>query len=205
LAEVWFGRHTEGVRDLIAVTVSEGIGAGVMVNGQLVRGSTGAAGEFGHMTLVEDGIECRCGNRGCWEVYASNSAAVRYYSQAISPGRAGKASNRSPEPAPTFDDILRLADQGDPKAIEALDKMAHYLGAGIALLVTGLAPDVIIIVGEVTRFWNRIGPAIEKIVKSRTFTHAGTRIVLTDPSAQPRLRGTIALVLQKHFGAPSVA
>ena len=205
LAEVWFGRHTEGVRDLIAVTVSEGIGAGVMVNGQLVRGSTGAAGEFGHITLVEDGLQCQCGNRGCWEVYASNSAAVRYYAQSISPGRGGKSANRSQEIAPTFDDILRLADQGDPKAIEALDQMAHYLGAGIALLVTGLAPDVIIIVGEVTRFWNRIGPAIEKIVKSRTFTHAGTRIVLTDPSAQPRLRGTIALVLQKHFGAPSVA
>jgi predicted NBD/HSP70 family sugar kinase len=205
LAEVWFGKHTEGVRDLIALTISEGIGGGLLINGQLVRGSTGAAGEFGHMTLVEDGLECGCGNHGCWEVYASNSAAVRYYAQAFSQGRAGKTSARALNSLPTFDDILRLADQGDPRANEAIDQMAHYLGVGIALLVTGLAPDVIVVIGEVTRFWSRISIAIEKIVQSRTFTHARTRIVPTDPSAQPRLRGTIALVLQKHFGAPSVA
>ncbi|HEU0007596.1 MAG TPA: ROK family protein, partial [Terriglobia bacterium] len=87
LAELWFGRNREGVRDLMAVTVSEGIGAGLVMNGQLVRGPSGAAGEFGHITLVEDGLKCRCGNRGCWEVYASNSAAVRYYTEATSRGR----------------------------------------------------------------------------------------------------------------------
>jgi predicted NBD/HSP70 family sugar kinase len=205
LAEVWFGRHTEGVRNLVAVTVSEGIGAGMILNGQLVRGSTGVAGEFGHMILVEDGLECRCGNRGCWEVYASNSAAVRYYTQATGRGRGGKAVDRPTESAPTFDDILRLADQGDARALEAIDQMAHYIGAGVAMIVTGLAPDVIVLVGEVTRFWERIGPAIEKIVTGRTFTHSKTRIVPTEPSAHPRLRGTIGLVLQKHFGAPSVA
>jgi len=205
LAEVWFGRHAESVRNLIAITVSEGIGSGVIVNGRLVRGSNGAAGEFGHITLIEDGIECRCGNQGCWEAYASNSAAVRYYAQATSGGRSGKAGARSPELLPTFDDILRLAEQGDPKANEAIDKMAHYIGVGTALLVTGLAPDLIVIVGEVTRLWSRIGPIIENVVKKRTFTHATTRIVPADPAAQPRLRGTMALVFQKHFGAPSVA
>ena len=175
------------------------------MNGQLVRGSTGAAGEFGHISMIEDGLECRCGNRGCWELYASNSAGVRYYAQAVSPGRAGRAGARSPESMPTFDDVLRLAGQGDARAIEAIDQMAHYLGAGIAQLITGLAPEVIVVVGEVTRMWNRIGPIIEGVVKSRSFTHARTRIVPADPAAQPRLRGTIALVLQKHFGAPSVA
>lgn len=205
LAEIWFGRHTESVRNLIALTVSEGIGAGLVMNGQLVRGSTGAAGEFGHMTLVEDGSLCRCGNRGCWEVYASNSAAVRYYAQATAPGRLRKSEARSSESIPTFNDILRLADQGDGKANEAIDQMAHYIGAGTAMLVTGLAPDVIVLVGEVTRLWNRVGPAIEQMVKQRTYTHAATRIVPADPVTQPRLRGTIALVLQKHFGAPSVA
>jgi len=157
------------------------------------------------MTLVENGLECRCGNRGCWEVYASNSAAVRYYTQAGSLGRKGAGGAKQAQSAVTFDDILRLADQGDDKAREALDRMAHCIGSGIALLVTGLAPDVIVVVGEVTRVWDRVGPAIEKMIKERNYTHARTRIVPTNPSAQPRLRGTIALVLQKHFGAPSVA
>ncbi len=106
---------------------------------------------------------------------------------------------------PTFDDLLRLTEQGDPKAEEAIRQMGEYLGRGIALLVTGLAPDVIVVIGEVTRAWNLIGPVIDAAVKRHSFTRAGTRVVPADPTSQPRLRGTIALVLQKHFGAPSVA
>jgi predicted NBD/HSP70 family sugar kinase len=187
------------------MTISEGIGGGVIMNGQLVRGSTGAAGEFGHMALVEDGLDCRCGNRGCWEVYASNTAAIRYYAQSNSPGRVRRAGLASLESVPTFNDVLRLAEQGDARAIEAIETMAHYIGAGTAMLVTGLAPDAIVLVGEVTRLWSRIGPIIDKAIKERCFTHSSTRIVPADPVTQPRLRGTIALVLQKHFGAPSVA
>jgi predicted NBD/HSP70 family sugar kinase len=76
---------------------------------------------------------------------------------------------------------------------------------GIARLVTGLAPDVIVVIGEITRVWNQVGPMINETVKKHSFTRANTQIVPKDPSSQPRLRGTIALVLQKHFGAPSVA
>jgi predicted NBD/HSP70 family sugar kinase len=204
LAEVWFGRRAEGVHNLVALTVSEGIGSGLIFNHQIVRGSTGMAGEFGHTTIVEDGLACRCGNRGCLEVYASNSAAVRYYTQS-SAARYSRAGARTIEQTPTFDDVLRLAEQNDPKALEAIDQVAHYLGIGIAMIVTGLAPDVIVVVGEITRFWDRVGPVISGIVKNRSFTHAPTRILPTDPTTQPRLRGTIALVLQKYFGAPAVA
>jgi predicted NBD/HSP70 family sugar kinase len=204
LAEFWFGPRREGVQNLVAVTVSEGIGTGLILNHQLARGSTGMSGEFGHITVVDDGVECRCGNRGCWEVYASNSAAIRYYTGSSAPVRNGKAA-RSHATSPAFDDILRLAEQRDTKAVDAISQVARHLGAGIALLVTGLAPDIIVVVGEITRAWNLVGPIINDVVKSRSFTHASTRIVPTDPAVDPRLRGTIALVLQKHFGAPSVA
>jgi predicted NBD/HSP70 family sugar kinase len=109
------------------------------------------------------------------------------------------------EAGPSFDDLLRLADQGDPKAKEALGQMADYLGRGIALLVTGLAPDVIVVVGEITRAWHQVGSVIDEAIKRHSFTPAATRVVPADPSSHPRLRGTIALVLQKHFGAPTVA
>lgn len=202
LAEVWFGSHTEGVRNLVAVTVSEGIGTGLIFNHQLLKGSTGTAGEFGHTTIVEDGLECPCGNHGCWEMYASNSAAVRYYASSMEPSRRGRAGHAV---RLTFDDLMRLVEQNDPKAVEAIRQMAHYLGAGIAQLVSGLAPDVITVVGEVTRVWSLIGPIIEGVVKDRSRSHFETRIVPTNPATQPRLRGTIALVLQKHFWAPSFA
>ena len=119
--------------------------------------------------------------------------------------RKGEIGSKSAMAKVPFGDILRLVEQGDPKACKALDQMAHYLGAGIAMLVTGLAPDVLVVVGEVTRAWERVGPIVTEAVKRRSFTHASTRILPTNPEAQPRLRGTIALVLQKHFGVPFVA
>lgn len=202
LAELWSGRYGEGISNLVTVTVSDGIGVGMIVNGQLFRGSRGAAGEFGHVSLTGDGPQCRCGNYGCWEVLASNAAAVRYYAESSSV-RKGEVGSKSDTARVSFGDILRLVEQGDEKARRAVDQMAHHLGAGIAMLVTGLAPDILLVAGEVTRTWNRVGPIVTRVVQARSFTHANTRILPTDPEAQPRLQGTIALVLQKHFDAPS--
>ena len=204
LSEICFGRRAEGLRNLIVVTVSEGIGCGLILNHQLVQGSTGTAGEFGHATLIQDGLECSCGNRGCWEMYASNSAAIRHYTKSTAPTRPTKRATET-EKTISFEHLLRLADQGDAKAVEALQQMAKYLGMGMAPLVTGLAPDMIVIVGEVTRAWHEVGPIIKETIKQQSFTRAETQIVPSDPITQPRLRGTIALVLLKHFGAPSVA
>ncbi len=204
LAELWLGRSTEGLRNFIVVTVSEGIGTGIIMNGQLVRGSSDMAGEFGHVQLRDDGPTCRCGNRGCWEVWGSNSAACRYYAEATS--TAGKrSSSKNSAPSPEFEDLLRLAKQNDLRACQSLEKMAHYLGEGISMLVNGLAPEAVVLVGEITRAWSRVGPIIEGIVKRHSLPHAATRIIPTDPAEQPRLRGAVVLVLQEHFGAPTVA
>jgi predicted NBD/HSP70 family sugar kinase len=192
LAELWFGRHPEHVRNLIAVTVSEGIGVGLLLNGQLVHGGNSTAGEFGHVTMDNEGPVCPCGKRGCWERYASNSAAVAYYAE-----KTGET--------PAFVDVLRFADGGDPNAIAALERMAHYLAVGLAGLVTGLAPDVIVVIGDVTAAWDRVGPIVSDVVKRHALSHASTRIVPTDPASQPRLRGAVTLVVQQHFGAPNVA
>ena len=203
LAELWFGLHPEHLRHLVAVTVSEGIGVGLLVNGQLVHGGEAMAGEFGHVSVDENGPPCPCGNRGCWERYASNSAAVEYDLGDGHGSRApGQPVQRSPMP---FEDLLRLADTGDARAVEALERMARFLGIGIAGLITGLAPEVLMVIGEVTASWDRLGPLVEKAVKRRTLPHAVTRIVPTVPATQPRLRGAVALVVQQHFGALHVA
>ncbi len=200
LAELWFGMHPEHLRHLVAVTVSEGIGVGLLLNGQLVHGGDAMAGEFGHVSVDENGPPCPCGNRGCWERYASNSAAVDYY---LADGRAAPAAGG--RTAMQFQDLLRLADSGDARAVEALERMARFLGIGIAGLISGLAPEVIMVIGEVTAAWDRLGPVLEEVVKKRTLPHAATRIVPTVPATQPRLRGAVTLVVQQHFGAPLVA
>jgi predicted NBD/HSP70 family sugar kinase len=203
LAELWSGRHGESVSNIVTVTVSEGIGVGIVMNGQLLRGSHGVTGEFGHVSFDTDGPLCRCGNRGCWEVMASNTAAIRYYAENAC-SRKGEAGTKSDMSSVQFTDLLRLAEQGDVKAGKALEQMAHYLGVGLAVLVTGLAPDVLVVVGEVTREWNRLGPIVDTVVQQRSFTHAPTRILATDPENLPRLRGAIALVAQRHFTLPQI-
>src|SRR6202020_499493 len=82
LSEVWFGA-SDGLHDLVVVNVSEGIGTGIFANGQLLRGESGLAGEFGHVQLDADGPACACGSRGCWEVLASNRAAIGYYNALV--------------------------------------------------------------------------------------------------------------------------
>jgi predicted NBD/HSP70 family sugar kinase len=188
LAEVWFG-HAEKIRDMVVVTVSEGIGTGIFLSGQLIRGSNGMAGEFGHVSLDPAGPKCTCGGRGCWEVFASNRAALREYhdSSTTSDGIG-------------FQDLLALAEAGDGIAAAALDKMAHALGKGMRMLMAGLAPLEIVVVGECTSHWHRFGPAIESEVGSAVLFGKAPRIRPAEGS-MARLRGSVALVLQKHFGA----
>ena len=197
LAELWSGQYTMGIDNLLAVTVSDEIGVGMILNGQLARGSNGTAGEFGHVTVVPGGPKCRCGNAGCWEALASNSAALRHYTESAFVGK-GKANPENTVKL-SLGDIIRLADRNDVSACKALDRMAYYLGAGIAMLVTGLAPDIVVVVGELARAWDRVGPVVAGTVKSRAFSHAATRIVSAKPESQLQLHGAVALVLQKHF------
>jgi predicted NBD/HSP70 family sugar kinase len=197
LAELWFGRHPEDVKHLVAVTVSEGIGVGLLLNGQLVHGAGAMAGEFGHVTIDEAGPPCSCGKRGCWERYASNTAAIRYYAES--------GGHATPPPDLRFEDLLRHAEQGDDCAREALRRMAESLGMGLAVLATGLAPDVIVIVGDITAVWDQVGPVIEAIVRTRSLARSPTRLIATDRNERPRLRGAVTLVVQQHFGAPDVA
>ena len=204
LAELWFGRQADTVKHLVAVTVSEGIGVGLLINGQVVHGRDAMAGEFGHVTLDENGPPCACGKRGCWEQYASNSATVRHYQELVRGGNGGGRAGAKGATL-TFVDVLRLAGEGDAHAAAALDRMAHYLGVGVASLVVGLAPQVVVIAGEVTAAWDRIGPVVAETVRRRTLPANTTPIVPTDPATQPRLRGAVTLVVQQHFGAPNVA
>ncbi len=187
LAAVWFD-HIES-RNLVVVTVSEGIGTGILVNGRLARGFSGMAGEFGHVPLDPDGPLCSCGSRGCWEVFASNRAALRYYFES------------SAQTGLNFQDLLSLADQGDHKAAKALETMAHFLGRGMRMIVAGLDPEQIVIVGDLTRSWHRFGPVIQAEVQAQGLSGGvAPKLIPVHEDGMARLRGTVALVLQKHFG-----
>jgi predicted NBD/HSP70 family sugar kinase len=181
----WFGTLGD-VTNLLAVTVSEGVGAGLLVDGKLLRGHNGMAGEFGHMPLAEDGPLCGCGNRGCWETLASNRAGLRYYKDLV------PDSNLS-----NFQQLLDLATSGDINALRAIDRMMQALGRGLAVLSAGLAPEVIQIVGDCTTLWPRIAPILESRLIASAFTSHTPRVVAATEGSVARLRGAAALVFHK--------
>ncbi len=189
LAARWFHR-LEACRNLAVIAVSDVISTGILIDGQLVRGSGGMAGEFAHVSLDPNGPLCRCGGRGCWEVYASNRAAVRAYME------SGPAA-----PDICFNDLLCLAEHGDNRAAAALGSMASYLGRGMRMIVAGLAPERIVVVGDLTLSWNRVF----KVIKAESCNRSArspltTRIDAFGDFGLARLRGAVALVLQKEFG-----
>ncbi|HEX3891044.1 MAG TPA: ROK family transcriptional regulator [Terracidiphilus sp.] len=184
-AERWFG-DLDSTANIVAVSVSDGLGTGLLLDGRLVRGGGDMAGEFGHMPFAETGPTCGCGNVGCWETFASNRAGLRYYQELVPDTKIA-----------SFQQLLDLAATGDIRALRSIDKMAGYLGRGLAMLVAGLSPEVIIIVGDCTALWPRIGPILESQLIARSFTSHVPRVVAAMDGDAARLRGAAALMLHQ--------
>jgi predicted NBD/HSP70 family sugar kinase len=184
LSEVWFG-ESDSLHDLVVVNVSEGIGTGIFANGQLLRGANGMAGEFGHVQIDPEGPLCACGNHGCWETLASNRAALRYYGSLVP-----SASSV------TFDALLKLAQGGDKKAILALEKMTLQLGRGIRMIASALAPNEIVVVGDITAGWHTFGPIVEGELRKYSPSKSPILRPAYDGNAA-RLRSAVALVLSE--------
>ncbi len=126
-----------GVACGLLVTVGTGIGGAVLLDGAVVRGANGMAGEFGHMQVVPDGLECECGLRGCWEQYASGRALERVTRVALGSHLDGPA-------------VAAAARAGDRVAREAFASIGTWLGVGIAGLVAAFDPEVVVVGGGVS-------------------------------------------------------
>ena len=205
LSQMWLGRRGEGTSDFVYVTVSDGVGAGVVVNGEVIRGHDDTAGEFGHIPIREDGPECLCGARGCWEVFTSNLALLsRYLGRPQSPRELRALLHSS---ALTVPDVIARARAGDERAQRAVDETGHYLALGLSMIVNALNPGRIIVGGEITAAWDRVGPMVRAEVEARALAPgpARTAIVPEQPETYPRLRGATALLAAQAYAAPRVA
>ncbi len=160
IAQAWGVRREAGrSTDFVFLSVSDGLGVGVVVNGEVVRGRHNVAGEFGHVPLDVDGPPCACGATGCWEAYVSNLATLsRYFGRELSP--------RKPIPPEiasfTVDDLVARARGGDTKAVAALQSTAHYLGLGLASVVNAVDPARIFISGEIIAAWDLIEATVRQ-------------------------------------------
>ncbi|ACO33698.1 MULTISPECIES: ROK family protein [Acidobacterium] len=188
-SELWFGRM-QGVQNAVLITVSEGIGGGILANGQLVTGQNGMAGEFGHISLDPRGPRCGCGQRGCWETFASCKAALRHYQE------SSGASRRI-----AYQDLLALGAEKNPHAVGALTEQARQIGRGLRLVIASLSPELVLIAGEVTSAWNLVAPALRKEMEAQWLGGTMPRIEPTFDSDAARLRGAAAMLLQRRASA----
>jgi glucokinase len=152
-AECRFGA-AQGESHVVCVTLGTGIGGGLVLDGVLHRGRFGVAGEWGHMITVPGGHRCECGNRGCWEQYASGNALVREAREMVvadSPvaHRLAEACEGDPRRI-TGPMVSQLAREGDPAAVELLEEVGQWLGVGLANLAAALDPGLFVIGGGVS-------------------------------------------------------
>jgi glucokinase len=161
----------QGLKDVIFLTVSTGIGGGIIINNKLYEGIAGAAGEIGHMTIDINGPKCPCGNTGCLEMLASGTAMAREAIRLINKGEKSLLVDivQGKIDKITAKDILLAVDKKDTLAISVLNWTAFNLGTGLVNLVNIFNPEMIVIGGGISNFGEHLlGPARD-IVKERAF------------------------------------
>lgn len=201
IAEHWFGIG-KGMDNFIVVTIENGIGAGCVINGQLSRGHTGIAGEFGHLSMDPNGPLCRCGKKGCIEAFAGNNSIIRDAKNAALNGLWNK---KNPESI-TFDDIIKALNNNEPELVKLFRQAGEMLGLGIAHLITLLNPEKIIITGKgvkaETALFNSMFQSINTFV-SKKFKDHGTEILIKDWVDKDWVKGAGTLVLKEIYKSPT--
>jgi glucokinase len=163
LGELRYGAG-KGASSLVYLTVSTGIGSGIILNRKIWHGVKDGAGEVGHMTLLPDGPICGCGNRGCLEALASGPSIARRAREALATGRPSRLRAAG---VPTAVDVVRLAQEKDVVAAEVWDETVKFLGLGVAAIVTILAPERVVIGGGVTQAGDFLFEPLRREVRRR--------------------------------------
>jgi N-acetylglucosamine repressor len=200
IAEHWFGLG-KGIDNFIVVTLQNGVGAGCIINGQLSRGHTGIAGEFGHLTMDPDGPMCRCGKKGCIEAYAGNNSLMRDAKNAASKGLWDKKN-----PNLTFEDLIYAVHEKEPEILKFYTRAGNALGMGIAHLITLLNPEKIFITGKGVRaegaLFDPMFQAVNRYISPK-FEGYGTQIIIKEWSETDWVRGAGTLVLNEIYKSPT--
>jgi predicted NBD/HSP70 family sugar kinase len=192
-AELWFGQYATKFSNFVFLEIGPGIGSGIVVENKVLDGEFHASGEVGHMIIFEGGEPCTCGNRGCWEKYASDRATTNRY--------IAKKYGEDKLKNITIDEVIDLAVNGDEAAKEVLIQTGFHLGLGISNILKTIDPHAFIIGGGIIRAWDLIYPEINRIVIERAF-HGEKKNILILPTSlkiSPKLLGAASYAIKKIF------
>ena len=178
----------------VLVTIGRGIGAGIVINGQLYRGAADGAAELGHICMNENGPLCECGNYGCLEAMTSSPAIVR---------QAAQIRVNGAQPS-TIEDVIKAAQDGDLRARQLLAEAGHLIGIGIANVVNLLSPECIFLVGEGTMAGEWLLGPLRETMRSRIFPGLTPELIVEVETitAPAWARGAACVVIDNLFKSP---
>lgn len=168
LAEMFFGAG-KGRKNIVSFTWGTGIGAGIIINGRLYSGTTGLAGEIGHITYTPNGRRCGCGNSGCIEAYASGSSIARIARERVSQGEPSSLAN-----LPSIDtpDVCKAARKGDQLAQEILSNAAKAMGHAVSLAAHTMNPELITLGTLAVKAGDLVMPDLMSVVETEVWERA---------------------------------
>jgi len=200
LGEFYFGA-ARGVRNFIYITLSTGIGGGIVIDGKIYSGAIGAAGEVGHMTIDDDGPICNCGNRGCWEMLASGTALAKEARHRIKEGVKTSILEYAEGDVEkvTAQVIQSAAEQGDSLAKELIARTGYYVGVGLANLVNIFNPELIVIGGGLSNIGDMLFEPAFKVAGERAYMEAfqAVRFASAELGRNSGVLGAAAFALQE--------
>lgn len=205
LGESYFGAARDA-GSVLYVSSGVGLGGGIVLDGQLIPGAGGFAGEIGHMTMVPDGLSCNCGNRGCWETLVSQESVFRRVREAIADGQHSLLVELTDGDLSllTIPLVVRAAEEGDRVALAALEETAIYLGIGIANLVNALNPEVVVFGGILSLAAEFLMPIMRRVIDERAlrWTAVPVRLLVAAHGFDACVMGGIAIVYQHVLSQP---
>jgi len=201
-AESWIG-CARGVRTMALMTLGTGIGGGIVLNGEIWRGSRGTAGELGHQNLFPNGVRCGCGNRGCLEAYASAPALVRRFKEAVRGSKPTRltAQLKRGEPV-TAAEISDAAVKGDPLCLALMEETGRFLGIGVMNLLHILNIELVAFTGGMTAAGDLLLDSIRNEARQRTLLLAmkGVKIAFSRMGNDAGLIGAAGWALRRTHG-----
>ena len=203
LGELYFGA-ARGARNFIYITLSTGIGGGIVTDGKIYTGASGTAGEVGHMTIDIEGPPCGCGHGGCWETLASGTALAREARQQVEQAARTSILDYAEGDAAriTAEAVHHAAQAGDRLAAELIAKTAFYVGVGLANLINLFNPELIVIGGGLSNIGDRLLEPAYRVARERAFpeSYRAVRFARAELGRDSGVIGAAAFALQEMRG-----
>jgi len=201
-AEKWFGQVNS--KNFITIEAGVGIGIGILINDRVYRGNNNAAGEFGHTTIVPNGIECYCGNYGCWETVATTRSFINKAINGIKKGVKTKLLDYYENDNLTFETIVDAYKENDGLSKELLEEYAYWLGVGIANIMNTFDPEMIIIYGPASLLGDMGTDIIKDIIASNALPKVkrDVEIRYSHFGKEAKIIGTFGLVIKNILSIP---